>query len=93
MYVKILPLILAIAFYQLDIGVDIKVAKEQYHLTFGEAQNITTRDQASSLFNGSIFILDSEWQETKNCKNLQEQIENQKRGKTDETKFTQNKKK
>jgi hypothetical protein len=55
MFVKLLSLIFQVLFYELDVGVDIKVANEQYKLVFPN-HNLTLLDQASSLLNRTIYI-------------------------------------
>jgi hypothetical protein len=54
MYVKLLSLISQVVFYELDVGVDIKVANQQRKLIF--PKNLSLAEQASRLFERTLYI-------------------------------------
>jgi hypothetical protein len=57
MYAKLLPLISKVLFYELNVGVDIKVANQQRILTFPNSKNTPNiAAQASRLLNSSLYI-------------------------------------
>jgi hypothetical protein len=59
MLVKILSLISKIIFYELDVGVDIKVAKEQWNLLPFQ-ENSSFDDKANQLLNRTLYILQND---------------------------------
>jgi hypothetical protein len=58
MFLKLLGLISQVFFYELDLGVDIKVANQQRNLAFTSCnqKDTTIFDQASRLFNRTFYI-------------------------------------